>query len=129
MSSARTVKPRAKPPTKDSTGNLKLKPRSSIIMASKANKQTIFSNAMTDNTLLDPTTQAQISASIPSTPDTERPIRLTIISADALEALRTNNRILRSNNISIMKQMREAEEKLAAAEEEVEELKMAMKGK
>lgn len=69
-----------------------------------------------------------MSASSSSTPDPAAPVRLTIIGAAELETLRANNRILRSNNISIMKLKNEADAKLEVAEERVEKLEDRVEG-
>ena len=90
--------------------------------------QTMFSDAMSDNTLLDPTTQAQLSAASSSpAPGPTSPARLTIIGAAELEVLRKHNRILRSNNISIMKLKNEMEVRVLAAERRVELLERELK--
>ena len=90
---------------------------------------TMFSDAMTDNTFLDPTTQAQLSATASSSPapGPANTARLTIIGAAELEVLRKHNRILRSNNISIMKLKNEMEVRALAAERRVELLERELK--
>jgi lipopolysaccharide export system protein LptC len=86
----------------------------------------MFSDEVTDNKLLDTTTQAELAAAkfASTSPDSAR---LTVIGTAQLKILRKNNRILRSNNISIMKQKNEMEALALAAERKVKQLEKELK--
>ena len=86
----------------------------------------MFSDEVTDNKLLDTTTQAELAAAklASTSPDSAR---LTVIGTAQLKILRKNNRILRSNNISIMKQKNEMEARALAAERKVKQLEKELK--
>ena len=86
----------------------------------------MFSDEVTDNKLLDTTTQAELAAAklASTSPDSAR---LTVIGTAQLKILRKNNRILRSNNISIMKQKNVMEARALAAERKVKQLEKELK--
>lgn len=86
----------------------------------------MFSDAMTNNKLLDTTTQAEMAAAESASISADS-ARLTVIGAAQLEILRQNNRILRSNNISIMKQKKEMGARALAAERKVKQLEKELK--